>query len=64
MINLCLCSDWLTVTVIIDLCFLSVWKQKTRHYVKTTCVCVRVLIVDWDVHHGQGIQYLFQEDPR
>ncbi|KAG7220391.1 hypothetical protein INR49_018229, partial [Caranx melampygus] len=24
---------------------------------------IRVLIVDWDVHHGQGIQYLFQEDP-
>uniref|UniRef100_A0A096LUY7 Protein deacetylase HDAC6 n=1 Tax=Poecilia formosa TaxID=48698 RepID=A0A096LUY7_POEFO len=24
----------------------------------------RVLIVDWDVHHGQGIQYLFQEDSR
>ncbi|GAA6099745.1 histone deacetylase 6 isoform X1, partial [Tachysurus ichikawai] len=23
----------------------------------------RVLIVDWDVHHGQGIQYAFQEDP-
>ncbi|XP_023812883.1 histone deacetylase 6 isoform X2 [Oryzias latipes] len=23
----------------------------------------RVLIVDWDVHHGQGLQYLFQEDP-
>ncbi|XP_078144174.1 protein deacetylase HDAC6 [Centroberyx gerrardi] len=23
----------------------------------------RVLIVDWDVHHGQGIQYLFQDDP-
>lgn len=23
----------------------------------------RVLIVDWDVHHGQGIQYIFQEDP-
>ncbi|KAI4901578.1 hypothetical protein NFI96_012101, partial [Prochilodus magdalenae] len=23
----------------------------------------RVLIVDWDVHHGQGIQYMFQEDP-
>ncbi|XP_035769240.1 histone deacetylase 6 [Neolamprologus brichardi] len=22
-----------------------------------------VLIVDWDVHHGQGIQYRFQEDP-
>ncbi|MEQ2265711.1 hypothetical protein XENORESO_011351, partial [Xenotaenia resolanae] len=24
----------------------------------------RVLIVDWDVHHGQGIQYLFQGDSR
>ncbi|XP_040008234.1 histone deacetylase 6 [Xiphias gladius] len=31
---------------------------QTRHSVS------RVLIVDWDVHHGQGIQYLFQEDPR
>ncbi|KAJ8257781.1 hypothetical protein GJAV_G00189620 [Gymnothorax javanicus] len=23
----------------------------------------RVLIVDWDVHHGQGIQHIFEEDP-
>uniref|UniRef100_A0A3B4AX09 Protein deacetylase HDAC6 n=1 Tax=Periophthalmus magnuspinnatus TaxID=409849 RepID=A0A3B4AX09_9GOBI len=23
----------------------------------------KVLIVDWDVHHGQGIQYSFQDDP-
>ncbi|KAM6474766.1 protein deacetylase HDAC6 isoform 2-T2 [Liasis olivaceus] len=23
----------------------------------------RVLIVDWDVHHGQGLQYLFEENP-
>ncbi|XP_028602293.2 polyamine deacetylase HDAC10 isoform X1 [Podarcis muralis] len=23
----------------------------------------RVLVVDWDVHHGQGIQYIFNEDP-
>ncbi|KAM8831037.1 histone deacetylase 6 isoform 1-T1 [Synchiropus picturatus] len=30
---------------------------QTKHDVK------RVLIVDWDVHHGQGIQYLFQDDP-
>ncbi|KAH0616544.1 hypothetical protein JD844_027730 [Phrynosoma platyrhinos] len=22
-----------------------------------------ILIVDWDVHHGQGIQYIFDEDP-
>ncbi|KAH9510049.1 Histone deacetylase 6 [Bulinus truncatus] len=24
----------------------------------------RILIVDWDVHHGQGIQRLFYDDPR
>ncbi|NXN91671.1 HDA10 deacetylase, partial [Rhinopomastus cyanomelas] len=23
----------------------------------------RILIVDWDVHHGQGTQYIFEEDP-
>ncbi|XP_064139361.1 polyamine deacetylase HDAC10 isoform X5 [Loxodonta africana] len=24
---------------------------------------VRILIVDWDVHHGQGTQYIFEDDP-
>lgn len=24
----------------------------------------RVLIVDWDVHHGQGTQFTFDQDPR
>lgn len=24
----------------------------------------RILIVDWDIHHGQGIQYIFEDDPR
>ncbi|XP_054941334.1 polyamine deacetylase HDAC10 isoform X5 [Physeter macrocephalus] len=23
----------------------------------------RILIVDWDVHHGQGIQHIFEDDP-
>ncbi|KAM7405361.1 hypothetical protein PAMP_012629 [Pampus punctatissimus] len=32
-------------------------------YAQTKHKVSRVLIVDWDVHHGQGIQYLFQEDP-
>lgn len=27
-------------------------------------VCPRILIVDWDIHHGQGIQYIFEDDPR
>src|SRR4030095_12993579 len=25
--------------------------------------CERVLIVDWDVHHGNGTQEIFYEDP-
>ena len=24
----------------------------------------RVLLLDWDLHHGQGSQYMFYEDPR
>lgn len=24
----------------------------------------RILIVDWDIHHGNGIQRMFEEDPR
>ncbi|XP_069437922.1 polyamine deacetylase HDAC10 isoform X4 [Ovis canadensis] len=23
----------------------------------------RILIVDWDIHHGQGVQYIFEDDP-
>jgi histone deacetylase 6 len=25
--------------------------------------CRKVLILDWDVHHGNGIQHVFEEDP-
>ncbi|CAK6975919.1 histone deacetylase 6 isoform X1 [Scomber scombrus] len=32
-------------------------------YAQTKHKVSRVLIVDWDIHHGQGIQYQFQEDP-
>ncbi|KAM9855309.1 histone deacetylase 6 [Aulostomus maculatus] len=32
-------------------------------YAQTKHSVSRVLIVDWDIHHGQGIQYLFQEEP-
>ncbi|XP_042525135.1 histone deacetylase 6 isoform X3 [Dipodomys spectabilis] len=28
-----------------------------KHHIK------RVLIVDWDVHHGQGTQFMFDQDP-
>jgi histone deacetylase 6 len=26
-------------------------------------ICRRVLILDWDVHHGNGIQNIFEDDP-
>ncbi|KAA0724668.1 Histone deacetylase 10 [Triplophysa tibetana] len=32
-------------------------------YAKKTYNLNRILIVDWDVHHGQGVQYCFEEDP-
>ncbi|NXW42917.1 HDA10 deacetylase, partial [Nyctiprogne leucopyga] len=32
-------------------------------YVKLKYGLQRILIVDWDVHHGQGTQYIFAEDP-
>ncbi|XP_061496193.1 polyamine deacetylase HDAC10 isoform X1 [Rhineura floridana] len=32
-------------------------------YAKRKYGLQRILIVDWDVHHGQGIQYIFDEDP-
>ncbi|XP_059970050.1 polyamine deacetylase HDAC10 isoform X6 [Mesoplodon densirostris] len=32
--------------------------------VRNGLALVRILIVDWDVHHGQGIQYIFENDPR
>ncbi|XP_054255678.1 polyamine deacetylase HDAC10 [Indicator indicator] len=32
-------------------------------YAKLKYGLQRILVVDWDVHHGQGIQYIFEEDP-
>lgn len=33
-------------------------------YALDTLRLQRILIVDWDVHHGQGTQRFFYEDPR
>jgi len=30
---------------------------------RAECAVERVLIVDWDVHHGNGTQHIFEEDP-
>ncbi|NXC18598.1 HDA10 deacetylase, partial [Corythaeola cristata] len=32
-------------------------------YAKLKYGLQRILIVDWDVHHGQGTQYMFEDDP-
>ncbi|KAK2842539.1 hypothetical protein Q5P01_012739 [Channa striata] len=32
-------------------------------YAKRQYGVKRVLIVDWDIHHGQGVQYCFEDDP-
>ncbi|XP_061679200.1 polyamine deacetylase HDAC10 isoform X2 [Syngnathoides biaculeatus] len=32
-------------------------------YAQQTYGVERVLIVDWDIHHGQGVQYAFEDDP-
>ncbi|XP_068132461.1 polyamine deacetylase HDAC10 isoform X2 [Hyperolius riggenbachi] len=32
-------------------------------YAKKKYNLQRILIVDWDIHHGQGIQYIFEDDP-
>ncbi len=34
------------------------------HYALTRRGCTRVLVVDWDVHHGNGTQALVEGDPR
>ena len=33
-------------------------------YALTAHPCARILIVDWDVHHGNGTQALVEQDPR
>lgn len=32
-------------------------------YAKQKYGVKRLLIVDWDIHHGQGVQYCFEDDP-
>uniref|UniRef100_A0A665TT52 Histone deacetylase domain-containing protein n=1 Tax=Echeneis naucrates TaxID=173247 RepID=A0A665TT52_ECHNA len=32
-------------------------------YAKQKYGIKRVLIADWDIHHGQGVQYCFEDDP-
>jgi acetoin utilization deacetylase AcuC-like enzyme len=33
------------------------------HYARKVMGCAKVLIVDWDIHHGNGTQWSFYDDP-
>lgn len=44
-------------------CFYNNVALAARHVIDT-CDISRVLIVDWDVHHGQATQQMFYDDPR
>ena len=33
------------------------------HYARSRHNVARALIVDWDVHHGNGTQHSFEQDP-
>lgn len=35
----------------------------TARYLQNTHGLKKILILDWDVHHGNGTQHLFEEDP-
>lgn len=44
-------------------CFFNDCALAAAHALEN-CNAQRILIFDWDVHHGQGIQQMFYDDPR
>ncbi|XP_047620437.1 histone deacetylase 6 isoform X2 [Phacochoerus africanus] len=44
-------------------CFFNSVAVAARHAQAISGHALRILIVDWDVHHGNGTQHLFEEDP-
>ena len=32
------------------------------HYLRAECGCDKVAIIDWDIHHGNGTQHIFEAD--
>ena len=32
------------------------------HYLRAECGCDKVVIIDWDIHHGNGTQHIFEAD--
>nr|XP_044996311.1 histone deacetylase 6 isoform X2 [Jaculus jaculus] len=44
-------------------CFFNSVAVAARHAQAITGRALRILIVDWDVHHGNGTQHMFEDDP-
>ncbi|KAM5290542.1 protein deacetylase HDAC6 isoform 2-T6 [Glossophaga mutica] len=44
-------------------CFFNSVAVAARHAQAISGHSLRILIVDWDVHHGNGTQHIFEEDP-
>lgn len=44
-------------------CFFNSVAIAARHAQVIAGRALRILIVDWDVHHGNGTQHIFEEDP-
>ncbi|XP_051823997.1 histone deacetylase 6 [Antechinus flavipes] len=44
-------------------CFFNSVAVAARHAQDMVGRALRILIVDWDIHHGNGTQHIFEEDP-
>ncbi|XP_044176532.1 histone deacetylase 6-like isoform X5 [Acropora millepora] len=44
-------------------CTLAATEAVVTDKVQNAVAIVRILIVDWDIHHGNGTQHLFESDP-
>ncbi|XP_023573557.1 histone deacetylase 6 isoform X2 [Octodon degus] len=44
-------------------CFFNSVAVAARHAQAISGRAMRILIVDWDIHHGNGTQHIFEDDP-
>uniref|UniRef100_G3ST53 Protein deacetylase HDAC6 n=1 Tax=Loxodonta africana TaxID=9785 RepID=G3ST53_LOXAF len=44
-------------------CFFNSVAVAARHAQAISGHALRILIVDWDIHHGNGTQHIFEDDP-
>nr|XP_035966801.1 histone deacetylase 6 isoform X2 [Halichoerus grypus] len=44
-------------------CFFNSVAVAARHAQAVSGHALRILIVDWDIHHGNGTQHMFEQDP-